>query len=250
MSEAVLLSLPRWTNFCRSPICLALAAAILSPGAAIAATTALPPIEGQPVSLLAAAVPVRNNAGKVVADSTDSDDGSADTPRSGVTFGRALDLQGTPLRLRMQSRPASAGGLFPSGLYTGPFVRPAGLPVRASNVSSGFGTRWHPLLGGYRFHAGIDLVAPAGTQILATSPGVITEAGWCGGYGLCVTIDHGDGYHTLYGHLSELEVAAGQHIQSGQRLGRVGSTGQSTGPHLHYEVRINGRPVDPRPYLK
>lgn len=190
--------------------------------------------------------------GTAAADSNfDADDGSVAMVPSGVSFGRALDLQGVPLILR-SAKPHSTfgGGLFTRGLYTGPFARPAGLPVRASNVSSGFGTRWHPLLGGYRFHAGIDLVAPAGTQILATSPGVVTEAGWCGGYGLCVTVDHGDGYHTLYGHLSQLEVAAGQHVASGQRLGLVGSTGQSTGPHLHYEVRINGRPVDPRPYLR
>lgn len=180
----------------------------------------------------------------------DADDGIVAMVPNGVTFGRALDLQGTPLMSRA-ARPHSTlgGGLFTPGLYSGPFVRPAGLPVHARNISSAFGTRWHPLLGGYRFHAGIDLVAPAGTQILATSPGVITEAGWCGGYGYCVTVDHGDGYHTLYGHLSRVDVIAGQKVTSGQRLGLVGSTGQSTGPHLHYEVRINGRPVDPRPYI-
>ena len=181
--------------------------------------------------------------------SSDADDGGAAMLSSGVTFGRALDLQGTPLILRSARQHGTTGGLFTAGFYTGPFVRPSGLPVHASNVSSSFGTRWHPLLGGYRFHAGVDLVAPTGTQILATSPGVITEAGWCGGYGFCVTVDHGDGYHTLYGHLSRVDVSAGERVASGQRVGLVGSTGQSTGPHLHYEVRFNGRPVDPRPYL-
>lgn len=249
MSGAFFASLRR-AGSCTASIYVGFVAAILSPSAALAAPAALRPVDHGPIAILTAANAVEGHVGSVVADNTDSDDGNAVVSGRVITFGRALDLQGTPLVLRAHLVQVSGKGLFPSGLYTGPFVRPAGLPVRASNVSSGFGTRWHPLLGGYRFHAGIDLVAPAGTQILATSPGVVTEAGWCGGYGLCVTIDHGDGYHTLYGHLSGLEVSAGQRVQSGQRLGQVGSTGQSTGPHLHYEVRINGRPIDPRPYLK
>lgn len=203
--------------------------------------------EAEPLLAVNARMQTGGQAAKV--SNTDDDDGTSVAVAAGVTFGRALDLQGTPLILRSSNRPGPIGRLFASGQYKGLFVLPAGQPVRASKVSSGFGTRWHPVLGGYRFHAGIDLVAPAGTLILATAPGVITQSGWCGGYGLCVTVDDGNGYNTLYGHLSRVDVIAGQDVTSGQRLGLVGSTGRSTGPHLHYEVRINGRPVDPRPYM-
>ena len=185
-----------------------------------------------------------------VEPNSDADDGAVHDNGDGVSFGRALDLRGIPLRLASVRPKNAAMGLFPPGLYSGPFVQPSGLPVRANGVSSGFGTRWHPLLGGYRFHAGLDLVAPVGTQIVATSPGIVTEAGWCGGYGYCVTIDHGRGCHTLYGHLSRLDVIAGERVSMGQGLGLVGSTGLSTGPHLHYEVRVNGRSVNPRAYLR
>lgn len=205
-----------------------------------------PSTASEAVPLLAVNARMQTGAQAAAVSNTDDDDGTPVAVAAGVTFGRALDLQGAPLILRSSNRP---GALFASGQYKGPFVRPAGRPVHASNVSSGFGTRWHPVLGGYRFHAGIDLVAPAGTPILATAPGAITQAGWCGGYGLCVTVDDGNGYHTLYGHLSRVDVIAGQNVTSGQRLGLVGSTGRSTGPHLHYEVRINGRPVDPRSYM-
>lgn len=198
------------------------------------------------VPLLAVDARARSGVQAIAVNNTDEDDGTPVAVATAVTFGRALNLQGTPLILRSRNR---LGALIVSGQYNGPFVRPAGQPVRASNVSSGFGTRWHPVLGGYRFHAGIDLVAPVGTLILATAPGIVTRAGWCGGYGLCVTVDDGNGYQTLYGHLSRADVIAGQDVTSGQRLGLVGSTGRSTGPHLHYEVRINGHPVDPRPYM-
>ena len=191
----------------------------------------------------AAAVPAQS--------SYSDDDGPAELQdQSPVIFGRALDLQGNPLRQRSTLWHKAASGLFAPGFHSGPFVRPAGLPVRTNAISSSFGTRWHPLLGGYRFHAGIDLAAAMGAPIFATSSGTVAAAGWCGGYGNCVTIDHGDGCFTLYGHLSRVDVATGQRVGSGQALGLVGSTGNSTGPHLHYEVRINGRPVDPVPYLR
>ena len=191
----------------------------------------------------AAAVPAQS--------SYSDDDGPAELQdQSPVIFGRALDLQGNPLRQRSTLWHKAASGLFAPGFHSGPFVRPAGLPVRTNAISSSFGTRWHPLMGGYRFHAGIDLAAAMGAPIFATSSGTVAAAGWCGGYGNCVTIDHGDGCFTLYGHLSRVDVATGQRVGSGQALGLVGSTGNSTGPHLHYEVRINGRPVDPVQYLR
>lgn len=230
---------------------LAMAALIESYSSAQAATTPSPSsvrvTTGRPLAVNIHAARPRSSA---VEPNTDDDDGAVQDNGDGVSFGRALDLQGIPLRLASARPKNAAMGLFPPGLYSGPFVQPSGLPVRANGVSSGFGTRWHPLLGGYRFHAGLDLVAPVGTQIVATSPGIVAEAGWCGGYGYCVTIDHGRGYHTLYGHLSRVDVIAGEKVSMGQRLGLVGSTGLSTGPHLHYEVRVNGHSVNPRAYLR
>lgn len=228
----------------------ALSALVASHGSSLAATPRQPAADhvttGRPLAINLHAT---RSGSSAVDQNSDIDDGETQPNGDGVTFGRALDLQGIPLRLA-SARPKNAGpGLFAPGLYTGPFVRPSGSPVRASGISSGFGTRWHPLLGGYRFHAGIDLVAPAGARILATSPGVVAEAGWCGGYGYCVTIDHGRGYYTLYGHLSRLDVTTGERVTAGQQLGLVGSTGRSTGPHLHYEVRVDSRPVDPRAYF-
>ena len=205
-------------------------------------------VAGVPLSAALADAP----AAAALTESGYSDDDGSDEPQgsSSVVFGRALDLQGNPLRQQSTLWRKAASGLFTPGMHSGKFVRPAGLPVRTNAVSSSFGTRWHPLLGGYRFHAGIDLPAAMGTRTFATSPGTVATAGWCGGYGNCVTLDHGDGYFTLYGHLARVDVATGQRVGSGQELGLVGSTGNSTGPHLHYEVRINGRPVDPIPYLR
>lgn len=230
---------------------LAMTTLIESYNSARAATTPWPGsvrvTTGRPLAVNVHAV---RSGSSAVEQNTDADDGAVQDIRDGVSFGRALDLQGSPLRLASAKPKNAMRRLFTPDLYSGPFVQPSGLPVRANSVSSAFGTRWHPLLGGYRFHAGIDLVAPVGTQIVATSPGIVAEAGWCSGYGYCVTVDHGKGYHTLYGHLSRVDVVAGDRVSIGQRLGLVGSTGLSTGPHLHYEVRVNGRSVDPRAYLR
>jgi murein DD-endopeptidase MepM/ murein hydrolase activator NlpD len=99
------------------------------------------------------------------------------------------------------------------------------------------------------FHAGVDLGARYGDAVHATAAGTIVGAGWDGGFGLKVDIDHGNGYHTWYAHLSKIEVNAGQHVYKGQEIGLVGSTGFSSGPHLHYQVMYDGTPVDPAPYL-
>lgn len=169
-------------------------------------------------------------------------------PAGGIVFGRALDIEGSPVRLvNSAGRPGWAGGGASS--YTGPFAMPSGSPLRHAAISSRFGSRWHPLLGGARFHAGLDMAAPTGSPVYATSPGAVLTAGWCGGYGLCVTVDHGKGYVTLYGHLSAVMVQENQVIPAGQAIGRVGSTGRSTGPHLHYEIRKDGQPLDPLRHL-
>jgi murein DD-endopeptidase MepM/ murein hydrolase activator NlpD len=100
-----------------------------------------------------------------------------------------------------------------------------------------------------RMHEGLDLGAGYGSPIHAAAAGVVVHAGWLGGYGNLVVIDHGGGLSTAYGHQSQIAVSYGQHVGQGQVIGYVGSTGHSTGPHLHFEVRINGEAVDPLGYL-
>ena len=128
------------------------------------------------------------------------------------------------------------------------------LPVRApligeAAVSSPFGYRTDPFLGRPELHPGVDLVQDYGSEIHATAGGRVTHAGPMGGYGDMVEIDHGNGLVTRYGHMSEILVAEGQEVTAGALLGRLGSTGRSTGPHLHYEVRVDGEPVDPERFL-
>ncbi len=118
------------------------------------------------------------------------------------------------------------------------------MPVNG-RVTSNFGRRVHPILRYVRFHAGIDFGAPYGSPIMAAASGQIVAAGWQGGYGRAVKISHGSGIETLYGHMSSVAVAAGQQVTAGQVIGYVGSSGFSTGPHLHYELHRGGTPIDP-----
>ncbi|MBE9101973.1 murein hydrolase activator EnvC family protein [Vacuolonema iberomarrocanum] len=127
---------------------------------------------------------------------------------------------------------------------TGIFSLPSG-----GRLTSGFGYRVHPILGYRRFHAGIDFGAPHGSTIRAADSGTIIFAGWYGGYGRSVIIDHGGGLTTLYAHTSEIYVSENQSVEQGQAIAAIGSTGLSTGPHLHFEVRRNGDPVNPLEYL-
>jgi len=110
--------------------------------------------------------------------------------------------------------------------------------------------RKNPFGRGYEFHDGVDLPAWYGTPIHATAPGVVVEAGWSRIFGRYVKIRHGYGYATLYGHMSRIKVRRGQRVKRGQVVGYVGSTGRSTGPHVHYTVFVNGRAVNPILYLK
>lgn len=116
-------------------------------------------------------------------------------------------------------------------------------------VTSYFGWRMHPILKVRKFHTGIDIAAPYGTDIKASAGGKVIFAGWLGGYGNTVIIDHGGGYSTLYAHASAIIVSEGEEVSQGQVIARVGSTGYSTGPHLHFEVRVNGEPQNPLNYL-
>jgi murein DD-endopeptidase MepM/ murein hydrolase activator NlpD len=168
-----------------------------------------------------------------------------------IRVGRALDFEGRPVypsRTKFASaaitdfstrrRRVASSSLGAPSLHS---TR----PLHGAAVTSGFGMRRHPLLGGRRMHSGIDLAAPLGSPILAASDGLVSNAGWRGGYGLLVSLEHANGLQTRYGHMSQLAVTAGQRVNKGEVIGYVGSTGRSTGPHLHYEMRVNGVPVNP-----
>jgi len=139
--------------------------------------------------------------------------------------------------IRRQANPGSYRVL---PRWSGGLSRPAMGPI-----TSRFGYRLHPVLGYRRLHAGVDIGAGAGAPVSAAADGEVFFASWRGGYGRCIIVLHGGGMSTLYGHLSRIDVASGQRVRRGQRIGAVGSTGLSSGPHLHFEVRRNGVPVSP-----
>ena len=136
----------------------------------------------------------------------------------------------------------------PAVTVTTSFMRPVGGPI-----TSPFGYRTHPIFHSRIFHSGIDIGAGYGSAIKAANTGKVIMAGWYGGYGKVVIIDHGvirgQPITTLYGHMSVINVAQGQKVTKGQIIGKVGTTGYSTGPHLHFEVRVNGQPRNPMNYL-
>lgn len=116
-------------------------------------------------------------------------------------------------------------------------------------ITCGFGERSDPFTEEPAFHTGIDISSPRGHSIVASAGGTVVKAGWVNGYGRCVEVAHGLGLRTLYGHLDEIQVIEGQHVSRGEAIGVVGTTGRSTGPHLHYEVRLDNRAVNPLPYI-
>jgi murein DD-endopeptidase MepM/ murein hydrolase activator NlpD len=123
------------------------------------------------------------------------------------------------------------------------------LPLPGASLSSPYGFRIDPIGGSIGFHPGLDFAAEARTPIRAARPGMVVVAGECGGYGNCVVIDHGSSLATIYAHQSQVLAKVGDLVDTGQVIGLVGSTGISTGPHLHFEVRLHGRPIDPVPTL-
>lgn len=183
---------------------------------------------------------------------------------------RAVDrvLAGTGLRVDMllrrhaqgQNRQAEQGGPFIPDAPPGPdrwdrlqralLVLPLAAPLTEYEVTSGYGRRRDPLNRRRAMHAGIDLRAPPRAAVATTAPGRVVFAGRRGGYGRMVEIDHGLGVHTRYAHLAVISVRPGQSVHLGSRIGQVGSTGRSTGPHLHYEVLVDGKARDPQPFLK
>lgn len=127
---------------------------------------------------------------------------------------------------------------------------PSGKPSTTGMISSSFGYRRDPFTGASAMHSGMDFKGPLGQPILAAAGGRVTHAGWKSGYGKAVEITHGNGLMTRYAHLSRIDVNVGQKIEQGIQLGAMGSTGRSTGTHLHFEVRLNGRAINPRPFLE
>ena len=167
-----------------------------------------------------------------------------------------LDGVGGPLEASDDDGDATFAKMFKSwkrldNLQGNAIAVPSAKPVEAARLTSSYGNRRDPFKGRRARHAGIDLAGPIGTPILATADGVVKRAGWnSGGYGNLVEVDHGNGIITRYAHLSKIEVRAGERIARGTQIGKMGSTGRSTGSHLHYEVRIDGRSVNPIPFME
>jgi murein DD-endopeptidase MepM/ murein hydrolase activator NlpD len=160
------------------------------------------------------------------------------TPTMGETIDEYNYLRTTNLARRR-------GNIFSRGDVN---VLPAMWPV-SGRLEGGYGERSDPFSGEGAMHTGLDISAPTGTPVHVTADGIVLHAGWNGGYGRCVIVDHGNGYQTWYGHLSRMDVIEGQEIRQGEILGEVGSSGRSTGSHLHYEVRIHSTPVNPYRFL-
>ena len=146
-------------------------------------------------------------------------------------------------KLALLAAASSSNGQFPVG--GGQLLWPAAGPL-----TSGYGYRTHPIFGDTRLHAGIDIGAAYGAPVIASDSGYVVFAGVMSGYGNAIVIDHGGGLATTYNHLSAFTVASGQSVRRGAQIGSVGCTGYCTGPHLHFEVRVDGSPVDPMPYLQ
>ena len=167
--------------------------------------------------------------------------GSSDvyTPNSGGPASSEADPESVEIQNRLLAIQAVADPAFVPTVW-----------AHTGKINNEFGFRRNPFGGRtYEFHPGMDIDGERGEQILAPANGIVTKAAWTGGYGNMVEIDHGNGLTTRYGHMSKIEVEVGDTIIRGQLLGLIGSTGRSTGPHLHYELRLDDRPVNPRHYL-
>ena len=156
-----------------------------------------------------------------------------------------LQADADKLTAELQQQAGSSG----SSKYTGGTMAWPVPSVGTSNITSLYGYRIHPIIGVGHGHSGVDIGASYGSSVVAANAGTVIYAGWYGGYGNCVMIDHGGGIVTLYGHNSAFNVSVGQSVSRGQTIAFIGSTGNSTGPHCHFEVRINGSTTDPLDYI-
>jgi murein DD-endopeptidase MepM/ murein hydrolase activator NlpD len=210
-----------------------------------ATLTRMLPRAGQPVAALIGAAPAGQARAEALLQRLGLDPqrflGARATAAVGGPFIAARDPQVRNLQDGAVRRAALAAS----------FARiPAFLPVNQPKQSSDFGYRSDPFHGGGAFHAGLDLTGKSGDQIYAAADGVVVRAGWWAGYGKVVVIDHGNGMETRYGHMSRFHVKPGDVVRQGQMVGGMGSTGRSTGTHLHFEIRLDGRPLDPQPFLE
>ena len=184
------------------------------------------------------------------------------TVSKGNTLSDLADKYGVPVDVIIEvNKIADPDALFVGQTLILPGAKMSGRPIATvsrmssvkwpaqGRVTSGFGWRIHPITRRNELHQGIDIAASSGTTVVAAAAGKVTFSGWNGGYGNLVTIDHGGGIVTRYAHLSKRSVAKGDSISAGQAIGLVGSTGFSTGPHLHFEVRVDGEAVNPRSHL-
>jgi murein DD-endopeptidase MepM/ murein hydrolase activator NlpD len=212
------------------------------PLVALLTTGAAPDTPAAPAALGSIGTP----EGRVLALSSAIDSGRAELSRRQT---EALELQRQVNSDVQQAVTATAPAPATATGYSGGKLRQ---PLRAP-ITSTFGNRFDPYYHVWQLHAGVDFGAPAGTEIVAAAGGRVIQAGWSGGYGNYTCIDHGqvDGQRlsTCYGHQQKILVSPGQQVSAGQVVGLVGSTGASTGPHLHFEVRLGGRPVDPTPWI-
>lgn len=207
--------------------------------------------------LVSAATPAFANTANSAANASTSADiveplreAQGDTVENGDTRFKSLFASWTAIE---RTAPTTGTGEVVTA-YSSPVPQraisvPSRMPLEGAQLTSGFGMRSHPVLGGRRQHHGIDLAAPTGTPVYATGDGVVGRADWYSSYGLYISINHGASMETRYAHLSRLAVAAGDNVKKGDLIGYVGSTGRSTGPHLHYEVRVGGLAVNPIPYM-
>ena len=232
--------------------CISLMVAAVAAGSALCVPVRAQEARETPVAISIAAATEVDRSGIWVNDSPSEGvverPVAATNPRVGITVERATGLVGNPVTARRENfGEGTISGSFSTRPVTirGQSSAPSGMPLASMRLSSSFGNRRHPIHGGWSRHSGIDLAAPYGTPIMATGSGVVTRAGSNGGYGLMVGLDHGDGTETRYAHMSRYVVRPGDRVSEGQVIGYVGSTGNSTGPHLHYEVLVGGRPVDP-----
>lgn len=190
------------------------------------------------LATIAAAPVMANTSAAVAADITKPIEESASPLGSG-------DDQFRELFAKWEQLDQGAGGSSPATSIS----IPSRMPLEGAALTSGYGMRTHPVLGGRRSHNGIDLAAPTGTPVYATADGLVEKAQWFSSYGKYIQIGHGNDLETRFAHLSQIAVAQGEMVKKGDLIGYVGSTGRSTGPHLHYEVRIDGVAVNPIPYM-
>jgi len=178
--------------------------------------------------------------------------GSAGLPDSAESFTENQllhDIQVLDKQLSLREKQLTLLGVFSANKELSKEVRPAGLPVAKGWLSSYYGYRADPFTGKKKFHHGVDIAGKTGTSVLAAASGLVTYAGKKGSYGYLIEIDHGSGYVTRYGHNKEIVVKLGDVVKQNDVIAKMGSTGHSTGPHVHFEVMRNGKKVNPRKYL-